>query len=385
MKRVISIIIFLLLYSLTFSADRVIFSGFSSKDLDTNTIDAIDNAFVSELIDSQLFDIVDRKSLETKLLQELDKSGDYSEKNINSILSNLSKSNLSISGEVIKLRDRFTITVVMSDITTNTSLSSIEEHYTTTKSYLPFYTKKVAEKFVNIIENNSKKSYPKKYLYTDMIDIKSGYLYSEDGSKEWISGFKADLYEVTNLMFEQFVNETGYVTDCEKIGYGWLYIDGSWEKTKGVDWKHPTGPISTLKGLDDYPVIHVSYNDAQAFCKWAEKRLLTENEWKYIAQKKTFTKYPYGKFYNELAGNFNTSDNGWVTKKGIFPKEGKGLYDLSGNVSEWTSSEIEIEGQKFRVIKGGNWLSGKKETEIDNIDYQKDNAFYPYIGFRCIK
>ena len=200
-----------------------------------------------------------------------------------------------------------------------------------------------------------------------------------------INDFWIDTHEVTNAQFKAFIDATGYITiaerplDWEEIKKqvppgtpkppeenllpGSLvfhyadknatkdYLDNWWSFVKGANWQHPKGPGSSIEGLDNYPVVHVSWYDAIAYAKWSGKRLPTEAEYEYAMRggKKNLM-YPWGnektnsgKFYaNHLQGEFpysNTKADGFEYLAPIksFPANGYGLYDIAGNVWEWTN------------------------------------------------
>lgn len=192
-----------------------------------------------------------------------------------------------------------------------------------------------------------------------------------------VHGFFIDKTEVTNEQFERFVKATGYVTVAERIPKAEDYpgappenlVAGSvvftppsqpvsldnyfrwWSYVTGADWQHPQGPSSTIIDKMDHPVVQVAYEDAMAFASWIGKRLPTEAEWEFAARggldKKAYT---WGDDFeqdgqpmaNAFQGHFpdhNTNQDGYDTTSpvGSFPPNGYGLYDMAGNVWEWTA------------------------------------------------
>jgi formylglycine-generating enzyme required for sulfatase activity len=193
----------------------------------------------------------------------------------------------------------------------------------------------------------------------------------------YVDGFWMDKTDVTNAQFAKFVTATGYITVAErkpsaaefpgvpeeKLVAGSIVFSAPdhpvslddymqwWSYVPGANWRHPLGPQSSIKGKENYPVVQVAYEDAEAYAKWAGKRLPTEAEWEFAARGgltgKTYVwgdaMKSQGKWMaNTHQGHFPDQDAGSDGYAGIapvekFPPNGYGLYDMTGNVWQWVS------------------------------------------------
>lgn len=251
-----------------------------------------------------------------------------------------------------------------------------------------------------------------------------------------VDGFWIDRHPVTNAQFRQFVEATDHVTVAEippdpkdypgalphMLYAGSLVFrrpEGNvdlrdwkrwWTFLKGADWRHPYGPKSSIEGLDDHPVVHVAYADALAYARWAGKDLPTEAEWEFAARGgldgaefawgDEFT--PDGRHMaNTWQGAFprqNLATDGYVRTSPVtaFPPNGYGLYDMIGNVWEWTRDpsptspdEAPVPGAPVaRVIKGGSFLCAPTHCarfRASARQFQDEDLPTSHIGFRTVK
>jgi formylglycine-generating enzyme required for sulfatase activity len=230
-----------------------------------------------------------------------------------------------------------------------------------------------------------------------------------------LDGFWIDRHEVTNAQFQKFVAATGYVTLAERgpdpNAHAGLSDDVSgpgsvvfaspaklgrdmsrwWRYQKGANWREPEGPGSTIAGRESYPVVHVAYEDAAAYARWLGGELPTEAQWEFAArggrtgEQDWMSAFdadgkPIANTWQGVFPVYNTAEDGYagVAPAGCFPPNGYGLYDMIGNVWEWTSDwyrpghsrdaadnpagpglpdlHLAAGALPSRVIKGGSYL-----------------------------
>ena len=204
-----------------------------------------------------------------------------------------------------------------------------------------------------------------------------------------------DKFLVTNSQFQKFVEASQYQTDAEKAGAGMVRIGRRWKKVEGASWQMPDG-LTAIEGKEDHPARQVSYNDALAYCRWADKDLPTEAQWEKAARGGDGSAYPWGNGepdttmanFDNLVGDTTPVDR---YEKG---KSAYGLYDMAGNVYQWCR-DWYAKGQraaanptgpaegKERVIKGGSYIEGIESLRSANRDrYPPDYSSFLF-GFRC--
>ncbi|MET8872899.1 formylglycine-generating enzyme family protein [Nocardia sp. NPDC004604] len=269
----------------------------------------------------------------------------------------------------------------------------------------------------------------------------------------WVDSFWIDPHPVTNAAFRRFVKQTGYVTVAERPLAAEDYPDAEpqnlvpgglvfrptghpvplddwrrwWWYAPGANWRHPRGPVGTLDGLDRHPVTQIAYEDAAAYASWAGKQLPTEAEWEYAARGGLDgATFAWG---DEFEPTGRRMANIWVgafpwqffpgrgqtprpgtTVVGTYSLNGHGLYDMTGNVWEWTVDYFRAQhpgpsccaprnprvdtpeseaAQRFprRVIKGGSFLCAANyclRYRPAARQGQAEDTATCHLGFRCV-
>ena len=212
-----------------------------------------------------------------------------------------------------------------------------------------------------------------------MVEIPSGpFLYGEDNAEKDISNaFEIDTYPVTNEQFRAFVDDKGY----SKEEY-WSDEGREWKEREQVT--EPRFWTDDKWNTSDHPVVGVTWFEADAFARWAGKRLLTEEEWEKAARGAHGNAYPWGDEFDSAKCNGRKSGGEGtspVTKyvNGLSPY---GCYDMAGNVWEWMNS---WKGKDLRVLRGGSWLVEAEILRSSVRYWNSPSARDNYVGFRCAR
>ncbi|TCW23112.1 formylglycine-generating enzyme family protein [Dietzia cinnamea] len=267
-----------------------------------------------------------------------------------------------------------------------------------------------------------------------------------------VRAFRMDECAVTNAQFATFCKDTGYVTEAERVGVSPVFhlaveaapgdvlhrLDTTpwWVAVRGADWRHPGGRRSSITGLQNHPVVQVSWNDATAYCDWAGARLPTEAEWEFAARGGLAgARFPWGDELtprgrwnlNVWQGRFpthNTLDDGHLTTAPVraYRPNGYGLHQMVGNVWEWcadvfdpgyyavspredprgplpgggpdpdraaaTAADPAPDGDTWRVMRGGSYLCHDSYCYRYRVAARSANtagSATANLGFRCVR
>jgi formylglycine-generating enzyme required for sulfatase activity len=245
-----------------------------------------------------------------------------------------------------------------------------------------------------------------------------------------VDELRIDPHAVSNARFAEFVADTGHVTEAES--FGWSFVFGGflpddfpptrgvahapwWRQVEDADWRRPEGSHSTLEGRDDHPVVHVSWNDALAYCAWAGTRLPTEAEWEYAGRGGLEgAVFPWGEDLepdgqhrmNVFQGVFPQQNTGADGHLGTCPVDtyapnGYGVYNMTGNVWEWCAdwfhptfhtrdtrtNPLGPPSGTNRITRGGSYLC--HDSYCRRYRVAARNSLTPdsstgNTGFRCV-
>lgn len=245
-----------------------------------------------------------------------------------------------------------------------------------------------------------------------------------------VAAFSIGATVITNAQFAAFVSDSGYVTEGERFSWSFVFaghLPDDFEETRGVvgtewwrqvygaTWFSPEGPHSNIETRSDHPVVHISWSDAEAFCKWSGTRLPTEAEWEYAARGGLpGMAFPWGNDLepsgehrmNVFQGDFPAQDSGADGFTGTAPvrsfaPNGFGLYETTGNVWEWcsdyfgqdyyrASESVDPRGPAsgtHRVMRGGSFLCHSSYCRRYRVDARSSNTpdtSVGHLGFRVV-
>ena len=235
-----------------------------------------------------------------------------------------------------------------------------------------------------------------------------------------LDAFYLDKYEVTNALFQKFVEKSNYETTAERQGRAaGVTPDGEWDIISGANWLRPEGGETVFESnRAEHPVVSISWYDADAYCRWVDKRLPTEAEFEYASRAGTRTIYWWGdgspgsrrvaNIADESSKRRFPSlpimegyDDGYerTAPVGSFDPNPWGLYDMIGNVWEWTADWYAedyyrnspernpigpLSGQ-YKVLRGGSWHNGPLGVRAAYRRSSQPAYPYDHIGCRCAK
>jgi len=244
-----------------------------------------------------------------------------------------------------------------------------------------------------------------------------------------LSCFRMDAFAVTNTEFGRFVDDSGYITEAERLGWSLVFsgllpngLESErsagrapwWRQVAGADWRHPEGPGSNIEAREDHPVVHVTWNDAHAYARANGKRLPTEAEWEYAARGGLDGEpFPWGSELepggrhrmNVWQGRFpreNTIADGYYGTCPVdaFPPNGYGLYNMTGNTWEWCADWFSRshhtrdrhtnprgpQAGTHKAVRGGSYLSHASYCRRYRVSARSGltpDSSRGDLGFRC--
>lgn len=235
--------------------------------------------------------------------------------------------------------------------------------------------------------------------------IASPAAWGQTGDMQAIGGFAIDRHEVTVAQFGAYVQATGIVTAAEQAGGGSTF-EGGWVQRKGWTWRSPYG----LPANGQEPAVHITFPEAKAYCQWAGKRLPSDAQWMEAAYTERRSPAPAGfttgRTYAYPSGESPQGANclgdcgaaptpaayahpsitsrgrghalAATTRVGV-----NGLWDMGGNVWEWTDDGPSGSAPRARPTRGGSWWYGANQMHRDHLQTKPEDTAVVYIGFRC--
>ncbi len=217
----------------------------------------------------------------------------------------------------------------------------------------------------------------------DMVLIPTGeFLYGDNKETIHLDNFYMDKFSVTNQQFCEFLNQLG--PDQKMLGE-WIHLKGSYRNEKCRIIKDLDG-YTVENDYENYPVIYVSWHGANAYAKWAGKRLPTEQEWEKAARGTDGRGYPWGNEFDADLCNTRDSEIAHTSPVDSFPNGASpyGCYDMTGNVWEWTDSRWDKD-KGAKVLRGGSWIYSSHFCRCAYRLCLSPDFWSNNIGFRCAR
>jgi len=203
-----------------------------------------------------------------------------------------------------------------------------------------------------------------------MIKVPAGDVYSDKGQKAKVASFQIDKFPVTNLEYAKFVKDSGRVSPF------------NWE----------AGSFKEIDERGFKPVTYVSWEDANAYCRWEGKKLASRAQWERAAKGSSKNAYPWGNQFSVKLANTRESGVGLV-EVGQYPGNVSsfGVYDLTGNIRQWVADDYNgkelgffAKKGQYKIMKGGSFMDSAKKSTLDTIVYGDKDTIYGNTGIRCV-